>query len=133
MRSAVVAISLTLTIVVSGCSGNGGPEGASSDCSEQVRADGVVYTSYGSTERKASRHSVADRAECHDVGTMDEPPLAPCSARTRSRSPLTCSVGTRPRRLWASASTRVPSRFSLLTLCQMPNKRASTETSAAIE
>ena len=74
MRTAVVVMSLTVAIIVSGCSGNGGPGGASSDCQAQVRADGIVYTSYGYTERKASRHSVADQAECHDVGTMEEVP-----------------------------------------------------------
>lgn len=67
MKLAVVATSLTLCFIVSGCSGDGASH-ASSDCQQQVRADGVVYTSYGYTERKASRHSVADRADCDDVG-----------------------------------------------------------------
>ncbi|MCD6638990.1 MAG: DUF6281 family protein [Nocardioides sp.] len=67
MRIAVVTISLALTFIVSGCSEDGGSE-SSGDCSAQVRADGIVYTSHGYTERKASRHSVADQAVCEDVG-----------------------------------------------------------------
>lgn len=67
MRIAVVTTSLTLAFIVSGCSGDGGSQ-TSSDCSAQVRADGIVYTSHGYTERKASRHSVADQADCEDVG-----------------------------------------------------------------
>lgn len=67
MRVVVVIISLTLSSVASGCSGDGGSQ-ISRDCSAQVRADGIVYTSYGYTDRKASRHSVADRADCDDVG-----------------------------------------------------------------
>jgi hypothetical protein len=67
MRFAVVAASLTLSFIVGGCSGDGGSQ-TSRDCSTQVRADGIVYTSYGYTERNASRHSVAERANCDDVG-----------------------------------------------------------------
>lgn len=67
MRVATVAISLTLSFIVSGCSRDGRSQ-TESDCSAQVRADGIVYTSYGYTERKANRHSVADRADCDDVG-----------------------------------------------------------------
>ncbi len=67
MKAAVVTVAMTLCLVATGCAGSGGSQ-ASSDCQEQVRAGGIVYTSYGSTERKASRHSVADRADCDDVG-----------------------------------------------------------------
>lgn len=67
MRFAVVIVSLTLGFTLSGCSGDGGSQ-TSSDCQAQVRADGTVYTSYGYTERNASKHSVAERADCHDVG-----------------------------------------------------------------
>jgi hypothetical protein len=67
MKSAVVAILLTLCLTASGCSGDSGFR-TSSDCSAQVRADGIVYTSYGYTERSARKHSVADRADCDDVG-----------------------------------------------------------------
>jgi hypothetical protein len=67
MRGAIVIISLTLSFVVSGCLGDGGSQTAS-DCSAQVRAAGIIYTSHGYTDRKASRHSVADRADCDDSG-----------------------------------------------------------------
>jgi hypothetical protein len=67
VRVAVVTISLTVCFVVSGCSTHGGAQ-TSRDCQAQVRIDGIVYTSYGHTQRKASRHSVADRADCDDVG-----------------------------------------------------------------
>ncbi|MGA8257943.1 MAG: DUF6281 family protein [Nocardioides sp.] len=79
MRVAVVTIALLLTGIVSSCSGSSqdqppktdgivdGPQ-ATSDCSAQVRAGDVVYTSYGSTERGGVRHSVADQADCDDVG-----------------------------------------------------------------
>ena len=63
----MVTVSLTLSFMVSGCSGDGGSQ-TSSDCSAQVRADGIVYTSHGYTERNARRHSAADAADCHDVG-----------------------------------------------------------------
>ena len=33
-----------------------------------VRADGIVYTSYGYSDRKATRYSVADQADCQDLG-----------------------------------------------------------------
>ncbi|MDO9354340.1 MAG: DUF6281 family protein, partial [Solirubrobacteraceae bacterium] len=68
MRTAVVAMSLTLAFTLSGCSGGGGGSQTSRDCSAQVRADGIVYTSDGYTGRNASRHSVADQADCDDVG-----------------------------------------------------------------
>lgn len=67
VRVAVGTVAVTLCLAMTGCAGSGGSQ-TSSDCSAQVRADGIVYTSYGHTEREASRHSVADRAECHDVG-----------------------------------------------------------------
>ena len=67
MRVAVVTVSLTLLFLASGCSAEGGSP-TSGDCSVRVRADGIVYSSYGYTERKPSRHSVADLAECEDVG-----------------------------------------------------------------
>ena len=67
MRFAVVTISLTLSFTVSGCSGDGGRQ-TSDDCQAQLRADSIVYTSYGYAERNASKHSVAERADCHDVG-----------------------------------------------------------------
>lgn len=67
MRVTVVAISLIVSSIVSGCSEDRGSP-TSGDCSAQVRAGGITYTSDGYTDRKASRHAVADRAECEDVG-----------------------------------------------------------------
>lgn len=67
MKAAVTTSAVTLCFVVTGCAGSGGSQ-TSGDCQAQVRADGIVYTSYGYTERKASRHSAADRADCDDVG-----------------------------------------------------------------
>jgi hypothetical protein len=67
MRAAGVAVSLTLCLIVTGCSADGSPR-TSSDCSAQIRADGRVYTSHGFTDRRATRHSAADAAECHDIG-----------------------------------------------------------------
>jgi hypothetical protein len=37
-------------------------------CAPQIRLAGVVYTGYGYTERAATRHAVADEADCQDVG-----------------------------------------------------------------
>ena len=67
MKAAVVTVSLTLSFILSGCSADGSTPTAS-DCSAQIRVDGNVYTSYGYTDRKASRHSAAEAADCHDVG-----------------------------------------------------------------
>jgi hypothetical protein len=75
MKAAVVTVAVTLAFVVTGCAGNGGSQTAgnggsqtSSDCSAQVRADGIVYTSHGYTERSATKHSSAEEADCEDVG-----------------------------------------------------------------
>lgn len=58
---------LCLVLVASaGCS-QAGPQ-LSADCAAQVRVAGVVYTSYGTTSRDATRHVEADEALCHDVG-----------------------------------------------------------------
>lgn len=67
MKTAVMTVSMMLCFLVTGCAGSGVSE-TSSDCQAQLRADGIIYTSYGFTERKASRHSVADRADCDDIG-----------------------------------------------------------------
>ena len=67
MKAAVVTVAVTLAFVVTGCAGNGGSQ-TSSDCSAQVRADGIVYTSHGYTERSATKHSSAEEADCEDVG-----------------------------------------------------------------
>ena len=67
MKAAWVTFSLTLSVVTTACSGESSPQTAR-DCSSQVRADDIVYTSHGYTGREARRHSVAEAAECHDVG-----------------------------------------------------------------
>jgi hypothetical protein len=67
VKAAAVTVFLTLPFIVSGCSAKGSPE-TSSDCAAQVRAEGIVYTSHGHTDRGATKHSFAEAAECHDVG-----------------------------------------------------------------
>jgi hypothetical protein len=67
MKVALLSVAVTLCIFVTSCAESGGSR-TSSDCQAQVRADGIVYTSYGYTERRASKHSIADRAGCEDVG-----------------------------------------------------------------
>lgn len=71
----MVTVAVTLNVVLSSCAGAGGPQTAgnvgaqtSSDCSAQVRAEGIAYTSHGYTERSATRHSSADAALCEDTG-----------------------------------------------------------------
>lgn len=67
MKAAVVTVVATLSFVVTGCAGNGGSQTAS-DCSAQVRADGIVYTSHIYTERSATEFSSAEEADCEDFG-----------------------------------------------------------------
>jgi hypothetical protein len=69
MKAVVVSVAVTLSGVLVGCADNGGSQ-TSSDCSTNVRVDDNVYTSHGYTERKASRHSAADAADCHDTGEV---------------------------------------------------------------
>lgn len=56
----------------SACSGGvplGGQEPESTaDCSDAVRVGERVYVGYAFTQRAASRHGTAERADCHDVG-----------------------------------------------------------------
>lgn len=44
-----------------------GPQ-SSADCAAQIRLDGLVYTSYGTSSREADRHVEADEADCEDTG-----------------------------------------------------------------
>jgi hypothetical protein len=67
MRIAAATLLLSFGLTTSACSGGGGSQ-TSHDCQDQVRANGIVYTSHGYTEHHASKHSVAERADCHDVG-----------------------------------------------------------------
>ena len=39
-----------------------------SDCTSQIRVGSTVYSSYGATERRASKYATAERADCEDVG-----------------------------------------------------------------
>lgn len=67
----LAAVAMGLAVIGPGCSSSETdttPTISAADCSDQVRLDGVVYTSHGSTQRRASRHSSAEAAECHDVG-----------------------------------------------------------------
>lgn len=75
MKAAVVTVAVTLNFVLTSCAGTGssqtsanGRSQTSSDCSAQVRADGIVYTSHGYTERSATKHSSAEEADCEDMG-----------------------------------------------------------------
>lgn len=61
------AVAVALVIVVTGCAGNGGSP-TSAACATQVRADGIVYTSYAYTEHSATKHSPAEESDCEDVG-----------------------------------------------------------------
>ena len=56
-----------LPVLLAGCSADDNPQIAG-ECSAQIRTDGTVSTSHGYTDLVASRHSVAEAAECHDVG-----------------------------------------------------------------
>lgn len=60
---------LVLGVVIAAATGCSATSTQSSaDCAAQIRVAGVVYTSYGTTNRGAARHVEADEAECHDVG-----------------------------------------------------------------
>ncbi len=74
-------VAVTLCFVATSCSGIGGSE-TSSDCQAQVRSDGIVYTSYGHTERRATKFSSAAEADCEDVGANPAGPVFPKSPRT---------------------------------------------------
>lgn len=59
---------LMLTFGASACAATNVAEpGGAADCQRQVRLNGVTYTSYGYTEREATRYAVVDEVECHDV------------------------------------------------------------------
>jgi hypothetical protein len=80
MKTAVVTVAVTVSFVVTGCASGGGSQ-SSSDCSAQVRADGIVYTSHGYTERSATRYCVREEADCADVGPDAAGSLFPESPR----------------------------------------------------
>jgi hypothetical protein len=66
VRAARVTVAVALGLAATSCSGNGST--TTSDCQNQVRADDIVYTSYGYTEHPAARYASADAGDCHDVG-----------------------------------------------------------------
>ena len=65
-RLRLICVGVVAVAAVGGCS-RSGPQ-TSADCAAQVRADDVVYTSNGMTERQASRYGSAEQADCEDVG-----------------------------------------------------------------
>ncbi|QNN54707.1 DUF6281 family protein [Nocardioides mesophilus] len=67
MKAAAVTVAVTLNFALTSCAGTGGSQ-TSSDCSAQVRAAGIVYTSHGYTERSATKRSSAEEADCEDMG-----------------------------------------------------------------
>jgi hypothetical protein len=81
MKAAVVTVAVMLSFVLNSCAGTGDSQTAS-DCSAQVRADGIVYTSHGYTERSATKHSSAEEADCDDMGPDADGSLFPESPRT---------------------------------------------------
>jgi Family of unknown function (DUF6281) len=63
-----VACACLVTIVaLGGCAEREGQQ-ASRDCSAQIRADGILYTSQGYTDREADKYSLANDGDCQDVG-----------------------------------------------------------------
>lgn len=68
-RTAAGGIGIVLAFAALGCTSyDTDASTGAADCAAQLRLDGVVYTSYGYTERQALRYAAADAAECHDVG-----------------------------------------------------------------
>jgi len=63
----IAAPVLAAVVALAGCSAYQSHPSAA-DCQRQVRLGDRVYTSYGHTDRAATRFALADRAECHDVG-----------------------------------------------------------------
>jgi hypothetical protein len=80
MKTAVVTVAVTVSFVVTGCASGSGSQ-TSSDCSAQVRAGGIVYTSHGYTERSATEFASAEEADCADVGPDAAGSLFPESPR----------------------------------------------------
>lgn len=81
MKAALAIPSVALSLALSGCA-NGERSPSSSDCQAQVRAAGIVYTSYGSTGRSATKLSSAEVADCDDVGVDPAGSIFPESPRT---------------------------------------------------
>jgi hypothetical protein len=63
-------IAMVAAAALAGCSTapNPVPSQAAGDCTTQIRADGIVYSSHGSTRRAATKHASAVESACHDNG-----------------------------------------------------------------
>ena len=58
-----------LALATTACGGvTGGGASGAADCTSQIRSDGAVFTSYGSTDQSGSEHGVALEAVCEDGG-----------------------------------------------------------------
>jgi hypothetical protein len=63
-------------LALAGCGAPGtGESTAAADCANQVRVEGVVYTSHGYTDAPGTKLGTADWAECWDVGSPGREPL----------------------------------------------------------
>ena len=68
MRRAFANAAPVLFVTCLMSSGCGGDSPVAADCQGQIRIGDEVFTSYGYTKSEATRHGVADQAECHDFG-----------------------------------------------------------------
>lgn len=69
MRTVVLSLVLLIGLLTSACDGPVTPEPVGTrDCTTRIKADGIVFSSYGATRHHASKHGVALEAECEDVG-----------------------------------------------------------------
>ncbi|QNN51972.1 DUF6281 family protein [Nocardioides mesophilus] len=82
LRVACVCVMTVAAAAVGGCSSDTGEPTAAVDCSAQLRADGIVYTSHGYSDRQARKHASAEEAECQDVGSEAAGPVFPASPHT---------------------------------------------------
>jgi hypothetical protein len=99
MKTAAATVAVTVGLTLTACGGNEAPT-TTADCSLQVRLEGIVYTSYGFTDHRATHYGQADVAECEDVGQDARGSVFPSSPRhvrtwTFAAYPPTKVVGTR--------------------------------------
>ena len=67
LRVGLAAAMVVLGGISAGCSGDPASPVAA-DCTNQVRLDGRVYSSYGFTNLAATRFADVELADCHDLG-----------------------------------------------------------------